>query len=546
MKPILHSLTLALLFVLTPKYAIAADPINFGKATVNVGATKTVSSSDETQKTMMSYATKFSWTSANTDYVQVVSSTASSCKIKGIKATTSAVKLKYTATIVMSYPPGPISFEGYFSITVNDNSTKVTKIKIIPESVVLKPLQTEQLTAQVLPENATNKSVSWNSSDSNIATVDQNGLVTAQTPGTATISATATDGSGMAGTCQVDVEDSSSDVNDKDDESVQNTNVLKLLPIVELNGDLSIFNNIFPACPVTIELKNGETFFFSHTPADYDKCVICFGNPVSVEGLYVEGFHSIHTDQENGSTSKTDSERILIDKGTKRFKTNSLSNQSGVLKLVNESGEDVSLNICGVTYYTNTFNGLYFTTSKLYLEDEVVDPGYTLITMDPETQLPRYKEVAGQIYNGFLSMITGPVASAAVRFSSDFKSIGGEQWATDAQKTVYLAEFTDPVPNANYKWFYTTKKGGVKYQAIDENSNYSSLIVNEPLASCEIVYDGDSFSSDRIDNTLNICSVKMLQNPDCDENGGILGDVNKDEKVDISDIVAIINIIAGK
>jgi hypothetical protein len=57
---------------------------------------------------------------------------------------------------------------------------------------------TDTLTATVTPGNATNKTVAWKSSDSTIATVDNTGLVTAVSEGTATITAETVDGSKIA------------------------------------------------------------------------------------------------------------------------------------------------------------------------------------------------------------------------------------------------------------------------------------------------------------------------------------------------------------
>ena len=63
--------------------------------------------------------------------------------------------------------------------------------------------QSAKLNAKFKPENATNKNVTWSSSDNEIATVD-NGVVTAVSAGTATITVTTEDGEKTA-TCTVTV-----------------------------------------------------------------------------------------------------------------------------------------------------------------------------------------------------------------------------------------------------------------------------------------------------------------------------------------------------
>jgi uncharacterized protein YjdB len=64
---------------------------------------------------------------------------------------------------------------------------------------------TLQLTATILPENATNKTVNWASSAPTVATVDNNGMVTAVAPGVATITAMTTDGSNLSASCTLTV-----------------------------------------------------------------------------------------------------------------------------------------------------------------------------------------------------------------------------------------------------------------------------------------------------------------------------------------------------
>lgn len=65
--------------------------------------------------------------------------------------------------------------------------------------------ETLQLTATIYPDSATNKTVTWKSSDEKVATVDESGLVTAVGNGTANITATTEDGNYTA-TCKVTVE----------------------------------------------------------------------------------------------------------------------------------------------------------------------------------------------------------------------------------------------------------------------------------------------------------------------------------------------------
>ena len=64
--------------------------------------------------------------------------------------------------------------------------------------------ETKALTATVSPANATDKSVVWSSNNSSVASVDQNGVVTANAVGNATITVTTNDGAKTA-TCAVTV-----------------------------------------------------------------------------------------------------------------------------------------------------------------------------------------------------------------------------------------------------------------------------------------------------------------------------------------------------
>jgi glucosylceramidase len=74
----------------------------------------------------------------------------------------------------------------------------VTGVSMSPTSASVAAGGTIQLTATVAPGTATNKSVSWSSSNNAIATVNSTGLVTGVASGTATITVTTQDGAKTA------------------------------------------------------------------------------------------------------------------------------------------------------------------------------------------------------------------------------------------------------------------------------------------------------------------------------------------------------------
>ena len=94
-------------------------------------------------------------------------------------------------------------------VTAGDNSAscKVTVVQPVTSislntnysnSQSLEALETFQLVATVNPSNAFNKEIQWKSSDDSIASVDENGLVTAHKKGEVTITVTSLDGSNVS------------------------------------------------------------------------------------------------------------------------------------------------------------------------------------------------------------------------------------------------------------------------------------------------------------------------------------------------------------
>lgn len=93
--------------------------------------------------------------------------------------------------------------EATCAVDVTSNAVPVTSITLNKTTLALTVGGDETLIPTIAPESATNKDLTWTSSDTAVATVDQNGKVTAKAVGTTTITATAA--SGVTATCTVTV-----------------------------------------------------------------------------------------------------------------------------------------------------------------------------------------------------------------------------------------------------------------------------------------------------------------------------------------------------
>ena len=152
------------------------------KATV----TATIAPSDATNKSI-------TWSSAN----QTIA-TVSNGVVTGVATGETTITAKtndggFTATI---------------PVKVTLPAVKVSEIKIGPENATIEVGETKQFAAAISPADASDKTLEWSSSNTSVATVTSNGFVatvTAVSKGTATITATAKDGSGVKASTTVTV-----------------------------------------------------------------------------------------------------------------------------------------------------------------------------------------------------------------------------------------------------------------------------------------------------------------------------------------------------
>ena len=179
-----------------PKSSSPSNPVlatsislNNTSAEINTGETlqltATVLPSNATNKTV-------TWTTSNSSVATVSSTGLVTAKAVG------------NATITARTTDGS-NLSASCSVTVKQSSVLATSISLSKTSAEINTGGTLQLTATVLPSNATNKVVTWSSSNPTIASVDDNGLVTALAAGFVTITAMTTDGSNLSASCNVTV-----------------------------------------------------------------------------------------------------------------------------------------------------------------------------------------------------------------------------------------------------------------------------------------------------------------------------------------------------
>ena len=161
--------------------------LNKSSETIYVGA-GTISLK-QTVKPANAANTSVTWTSSNNNVAKVNSNGVVTPVGPG------------TATITCTCK-GDTSVKATFKVTVKQY---VNKLSLSASSDEVFQGNTLQLTATVTPSNASNKALSWATSNASIATVDSNGKVTGVAPGTATITVTAKDRNTVKATFTVHV-----------------------------------------------------------------------------------------------------------------------------------------------------------------------------------------------------------------------------------------------------------------------------------------------------------------------------------------------------
>lgn len=149
-------------------------------------------------------------TAININSAKAVKVTAQNLKVQNLKTNVSSVETSPSASssspAASSSPSAGTSSTGSSAQSAAKPAAAnvpVTSVDFSSRYVTLRNGATYQLAAKITPVNATDKSLTWTTSNSLIATVDSNGVVTGKSAGKAYIRATSTNG--QRDTCTVTV-----------------------------------------------------------------------------------------------------------------------------------------------------------------------------------------------------------------------------------------------------------------------------------------------------------------------------------------------------
>lgn len=230
-----------------------------------------------------------------------------------------------------------------FRLERYEEVTLVTSLTLGLTTVDLLKSQTYQAEPNITPANATFKTIAWSSSDERVATVDDNGLVTAVDAGQATVTARTTDGSNLSATLTVHVLRSEATAESLVVNEIMASNVDEFVsPAFNFDGWVELYN------PTDVGVELGDVYVSDdatnlrkwHTPANM--------GILPAHGFYVIWFDSNDICQQNAPF------KLDVDGGTLYF-----SNASG--KLIVQ--QDYPSSMERVSYARTTDGGSTWSTT---------------------------------------------------------------------------------------------------------------------------------------------------------------------------------------
>ena len=300
------------------------------------------------------------------------------------------------------------------TVTVNAAATvHVTSVSLDKANLELTEGETAQLTATVLPDNATNKNVTWSSDNPSVATVN-NGVVSAVSEGTATITVTTEDGNKTA-TCavtvtrpyippanpnyRVDVTTTAGGTVTKDPAAAKAGETVTLTPTPDAGyevGDVTVTDRFGNAVEVT---ENADGTYTFTMPNGQVKVAVTF---VEVQPEPLPFTDVAEGDWFHDAVRYVYDHGLMDGVGDGQFAPNATTNRAMVVTILYRlAGEPA---VSGDAAFTDVADGLWYTDAVLWAAQKGIVNGISETEFAPSgdltreqlaTILYRYAESAG-------------------------------------------------------------------------------------------------------------------------------------------------------
>lgn len=470
--PVFYELDLSTGEVFSSEGAVAVSGVTLDKSTVTLGLGET-SSLVATVSPTTATETGLSWTSSN----QSVATVDQKGTITG--------QGEGSATITVTTDDGGKT--ATCSVTVSDEKVSVTSITLDQSSLSLSVGATSVLTATVSPSNASDTSVNWTSSDTDIATVNSTGRVIGKAEGSVTITASTTDGNKTA-SCLVTVtpyeEDDSPEEEPEEETQVTYTNTTKINTTgTSIDGGSLTLNNYtaqegtqvriyaqaktgFQLAGITVTGANGSQitvsqnsgYFYFTQPASNTTVEVNYSAIVDQQPSWENPYVDVNTgDWYYNSVQYVDENNLMSGVGDSQFAPDDATLRGMLVAILYNLADRPSHS--GYDYFTDVYSDDYFSAATTWAKDKGIVSGAADTTFAPYNPVSREELVI--ILYGFEKTLYGtPEFSWNVYNTfSDKNTIN--VWASEATAWAASNGLVNGRPDGSFDPFSPASRGEI-------------------------------------------------------------------------------------
>ena len=315
----------------------------------------------------------------------------------------------------------------------------VTSISIEPEEKTVLVEDTFTITPTVLPENATNKAINYESGNTKVATVDAEGKVTAVGVGEADITVSTDDDSDLSKICKVTVNPI----------LVKSVSLSESSKTLDIGEDFTLTANIYP--------ENATNKKVTWTSSNENVATVDEGKVTAVGG----GKSTITVETEDGSF------KAICNVTIASILTTDITLSKEELTLDVGKSETLTVNIDPVNATSTTYTWKSDDKDIATVKNgtvTAVTPGKTFIKCTTTDGTDITKICSVEVF-GKYDKPAKPIVLSKSLTSVTLKSVKGALYSTDGTTWVESNEFTGLTENTEYSFYVKLKADGYYHES---------------------------------------------------------------------------------